>query len=134
MRHMFSAMATACLLALGGNALAQEAEASPTFDKIKSSGKVVLGVRESSAPMAYALGSMQKYVGYHVELCEKVLDKIAPKAQREYMALTAQNTLPLVQNGTVDIGCGPTTNNLARQKQVAFAVTTYVSEVRATCF
>ncbi len=131
MRHMFSAMATACLLALGGNAFAQEAEASPTFDKIKSSGKVVLGVRESSAPMAYALGSMQKYVGYHVELCEKVLDKIAPKAQREYMALTAQNTLPLVQNGTVDIGCGPTTNNLARQKQVAFAVTTYVSEVRA---
>ena len=44
MRHMFSAMATACLLALGGNAFAQEAEASPTFDKIKSSGKVVLGV------------------------------------------------------------------------------------------
>jgi glutamate/aspartate transport system substrate-binding protein len=127
---MFSAMATACLLALGGNALPR-GRSLPTFDKIKSSGKVVLGVRESSAPMAYALGSMQKYVGYHVELCEKVLDKIAPKAQREYMALTAQNTLPLVQNGTVDIGCGPTTNNLARQKQVAFAVTTYVSEVRA---
>ena len=130
MRQMFSAIAAACLLTLGGIASAQEAE-SPTFDKIKSTGKVVLGVRESSAPMAYALGSMQKYVGYHVELCEKVLDKIAPKAQREYMALTAQNTLPLVQNGTVDIGCGPTTNNLARQKQVAFAVTTYVSEVRA---
>lgn len=131
MRYMFSAIVTACLLTLGGAASAQEAGASPTFDKIKSSGKVVLGVRESSAPMAYALGSMQKYTGYHVELCEKVLDKIAPKAQREYMALTAQNTLPLVQNGTVDIGCGPTTNNLARQKQVAFAVTTYVSEVRA---
>ncbi|MEG2999400.1 MAG: transporter substrate-binding domain-containing protein [Comamonas sp.] len=130
MRQMFSAIAAACLLTLGGAASAQEAE-SPTFDKIKNTGKVVLGVRESSAPMAYALGSMQKYVGYHVELCEKVLDKIAPKAQREYMALTAQNTLPLVQNGTVDIGCGPTTNNLARQKQVAFAVTTYVSEVRA---
>ena len=46
------------------------------------------------------------------------------------MAMTAQNTLPLVQNGTVDLGCGPTTNNTARQKQVAFAVTTYVSEVR----
>ena len=129
MRPLFSAVATACLLALGGHAAAQDA--SPTFDKIKSSGKVVLGVRESSAPMAYALGSMQKYTGYHVELCEKVLDKIAPQAQREYMALTAQNTLPLVQNGTVDIGCGPTTNNMARQKQVAFAVTTYVSEVRA---
>ena len=77
MRQMFSAIAAACLLSLGGVASAQDAD-SPTFDKIKSSGKVVLGVRESSAPMAYALGSMQKYVGYHVELCEKVLDKIAP--------------------------------------------------------
>ncbi|WP_370682345.1 transporter substrate-binding domain-containing protein [Comamonas sp. GB3 AK4-5] len=131
MRQMFSAFATAGLMALALPAAAQPGAASPTFDKIKSSGKVVLGVRESSAPMAYALGSMQKFVGYHVELCELVLDKIAPQAQREYMALTAQNTLPLVQNGTVDIGCGPTTNNLARQKQVAFAVTTYVSEVRA---
>ena len=68
--------------------------------------------------------------GYHVELCERVLKDIVPAARLEYMALTAQNTLPLVQNGTVDIGCGPTTNNLARQQQVAFALTTYVSEVR----
>lgn len=130
MRHFFSVIAAAGMFAMGVTASAQDGD-SPTFEKIKTSGKVVLGVRESSAPMAYALGSMQKYTGYHVELCEKVLDKIAPKATREYMALTAQNTLPLVQNGTVDIGCGPTTNNMARQKQVAFAVTTYVSEVRA---
>ena len=80
--------------------------------------------------MAYALGSNAQFVGYHVELCEKVLGQIVPKAKIEYMAMTAQNTLPLVQNGTVDLGCGPTTNNLSRQKQVSFAVTTYVSEVR----
>jgi glutamate/aspartate transport system substrate-binding protein len=91
---------------------------------------VVLGVREASPPMAYMLGAGEKYVGYHVELCERVLKDIAPQAKLEYMAVTAQNTIPLVQNGTLDIGCGPTTNNTARQQQVAFALTTYVSEVR----
>ena len=107
-----------------------QAPATSTLDKIKASGKVVLGVRETSPPMAYALGANEKYVGYHVELCERVLKEIVPQAKLEYMAVTAQNTLPLVQNGTLDIGCGPTTNNTARQPQVAFAVTTYVSEVR----
>ena len=102
----------------------------PTLDKIKAAGKVVLGVREASPPMAYALGANDKFVGYHVELCERVLKEITPQARLEYMAITAQNTLALVQNGTVDIGCGPTTNNTARQQQVSFAVTTYVSEVR----
>lgn len=112
-------------------ALAQSADAGqPTLAKIQKTGKVVMGVRESSAPMAYALGGHERFAGYHVELCERVLKQVVPQAQIEYMVLTAQNTLPLVQNGTVDIGCGPTTNNLARQKQVAFAVTTYVSEVR----
>ena len=98
---------------------------SSTLEKIQQAGKVTIGVRESSAPMAYALGSNHQFVGYHVELCEKVLAQIAPQAKIEYMAMTAQNTLPLVQNGTVDLGCGPTTNNLSRQKQVSFAVTTY---------
>jgi glutamate/aspartate transport system substrate-binding protein len=59
-----------------------------------------------------------------------VLKDIAPQARLEYMAVTAQNTIALVQNGTLDIGCGPTTNNMARQQLVAFALTTYVSEVR----
>ena len=118
----------AAAVAASGTAFAQSAG---TLDKIKSSGKVVMGVRESSAPMAFAIGSNQSFGGYHVELCERVLKEIVPDAKIEYMALTAQNTMPLVQNGTVDIGCGPTTNNLTRQKQVSFAMTTYVSQVRA---
>lgn len=111
-------------------AFGAQAQSPATLDKIQQQGKVVIGVRESSAPMAYALGGNHKFVGYHVELCEKVLTKVVPQAKIEYMAMTAQNTLPLVQNGTVDLGCGPTTNNMGRQKQVAFSVTTYVSEVR----
>jgi glutamate/aspartate transport system substrate-binding protein len=120
----------AALLALAFGASAQQAPTGGTLDKIKTSGKAVLGVREASPPMAYMLGANDKYVGYHVELCERVLKDIAPSAKLEYMAVTAQNTIPLVQNGTLDIGCGPTTNNTARQQQVAFALTTYVSEVR----
>lgn len=136
MRSRFSlawlAKSLSLVLATGA-LLAQAQTAAPvevTLDKIRTSGKVVLGVREASPPMAYALGANERFVGYHVELCERVLKDIVPKARLEYMALTAQNTLPLVSNGTVDIGCGPTTNNLARQQQVAFALTTYVSEVR----
>jgi len=130
-RKTFTALAAGLALAWVATApaLAQPVT-QPTLEKIKASGKVVLGVRETSPPMAYALGANEKYVGYHVELCERVLKEIAPDAKLEYMAVTAQNTLPLVQNGTLDIGCGPTTNNTARQQQVAFAVTTYVSEVR----
>lgn len=105
------------------------AQANDTLAKIKSTGKVALGVRDSSAPLAYTLGD-GKYTGYHVELCERVIKAIAPTAKIEYVLVTSQNRLPLVQNGTVDIECGSTTNNLARQKDVAFAVTTFVTEVR----
>ena len=80
--------------------------------------------------MAYALGANTNFTGYHVELCERIIRKLAPQARLEYFAMTPQNTMPLVQNGTVDIGCGPATNNLTRQQQVAFAVTTYLSQVR----
>ncbi|WP_326536332.1 transporter substrate-binding domain-containing protein [Pseudorhodoferax sp.] len=124
---------TAASLALATLACAATAQGTPatsTFDKIKATGAVVLGVREASAPMAYALGANEKFVGYHVELCEHVLKEIAPGARLDYKVLTAQNTMSLVQNGTVDIGCGPTTNNLSRQQQVAFALTSYVSQVR----
>ena len=129
--HKIAALTTTALALWCTAAPAVNAQAlPPTLDKIKASGKVVMGVREASPPMAYMLGAQDKYVGYHVELCERVLKEVAPAAKLEYMAITAQNTMALVSNGTVDIGCGPTTNNTARQQQVAFAVTTYVSEVR----
>ncbi len=121
----------AVALSLGVIALAAQAQgAGGTLEKIRSSGKAVIGVREASPPMAYALGAHEKFTGYHVELCERILRKLAPQAKLEYFAMTPQNTMPLVQNGTVDIGCGPATNTLVRQQQVAFAVTTYISQVR----
>jgi glutamate/aspartate transport system substrate-binding protein len=124
MKKQFLAFAIAAL-AVGG----AWAQANDTLAKIKSSGKVVLGTRDSSAPLAYTLGD-GKYVGYHVELCERILKALAPQAKIEYVPVTSQNRIPLVQNGTIDIECGSTTNNVARQKDVGFALTTYMTEVR----
>ena len=105
------------------------AQANDTLAKVKSSGKIVMGVRESSAPLSYTLGD-GKFVGYHVELCERIVKALAPAAKIEYTPVTSANRIPLVQNGTVDIECGSTTNNATRQKDVSFALTTYVTEVR----
>jgi glutamate/aspartate transport system substrate-binding protein len=105
------------------------AQANDTLAKVKASGKIVMGVRESSAPLSYTLGD-GKFTGYHVELCENIIKALTPAAKIEYTPVTSANRIPLVQNGTVDIECGSTTNNAARQKDVAFAVTTYVTEVR----
>ena len=120
------------VLALGA-ALVGVAQAD-TLKKIKDTGSVTMGVRESSGALSYTLGD-GKYVGYHVEVCQKVLADVQKqlglaKLDIKYLPVTSQNRVPLVQNGTVDIECGSTTNNLTRQKDVAFAVTTYVEEVR----
>lgn len=105
-----------------------------TLDKIKSSSTVTMGVRESSGALSYTIGD-GKYAGYHVEICQKVLGDLQKQLKLKslninYQPVTSQNRLPLVANGTVDIECGSTTNNATRQKDVAFAVTTYVEEVR----
>lgn len=123
-------LALAVTLAATGSVWAQ---ASDTLAKIKSSGTVTLGVRESSG-LGYTLGN-GKYVGFHTEMGERVLADIQKqlglaKLDIKYQPVTSQNRIPLVTNGTVDIECGSTTNNNARQKEVAFAVTTYVEEVR----
>ena len=116
-------------VALTAAAVGAFAQANDTLAKAKSAGKVVMGVRESSAPLSYTLGGGQ-FTGYHVELCQRILKAVLPGVPVEYVPVTSANRIPLVQNGTVDIECGSTTNNAARQKDVAFAFTTYVTEVR----
>jgi glutamate/aspartate transport system substrate-binding protein len=116
-------------LALSATAVGAFAQANDTLAKAKSAGKVVMGVRETSSPLSYTLGGGQ-FAGYHVELCQRILKSVLPGVPVEYVPVTSANRIPLVQNGTVDIECGSTTNNEARQKDVAFALTTYVTEVR----
>lgn len=114
------AMALACMGA--------GAQDSGTLAKARAAGSITMGVRDASPPLSYSLGT--GYAGYHVELCEQMLSKLLPGVAIRQMAVTSQNRLPLLQNGTVDIECGSTTNNAARQQQAAFAHTTYITEAR----
>src|SRR4051794_15450087 len=91
-----------------------------TLDRIKSTGVVTLGVRDSSLPMSYVLGSSQA-VGFQVDICHQIVASIKrrlnlPKLDVRYQVVTSRNRIPLVKNGTVDLECGSTTNNQARQQ------------------
>jgi len=110
------------------------AQAGDTLAKVKSKGEITLGTRDSSGALAFTIGD-GKYVGFHTEMAENISADIQkqlglPKLTVNKQLVTSQNRIPLVVNGTVDLECGSTTNNATRQKDVAFAVTTYVEEVR----
>jgi glutamate/aspartate transport system substrate-binding protein len=105
-----------------------------TLKKVKESGTLTLGIRESSYPLSY-LDAAQKPVGYHIDICNRVAEAVKtrlalPTLKVEHQPVTSQNRIPLVTNGTVDLECGSTTNNEARARQVAFAPTTFVTNVR----
>jgi glutamate/aspartate transport system substrate-binding protein len=109
------------------------AQASDTLAKVKASGVITMGVRDSSGALSYTLGD-GKYAGFHVEICQRVIadveKAVGRKLEIKYLPVTSQNRIPLVQNGTVDIECGSTTNNATRLKDVSFLPTTFVEEVR----
>jgi glutamate/aspartate transport system substrate-binding protein len=108
------------------------AQANDTLAKIKSSGTVNLGVRDSSG-LGFTIGG-GKYVGFHTEMAERIVDDlkkvVGTDLKINYQVITSQNRIPLLTNGTIDFECGSTTNNATRAKDVAFAVTTFVEEVR----
>ncbi|HMN21083.1 MAG TPA: transporter substrate-binding domain-containing protein [Ottowia sp.] len=108
------------------------AQAPDTLAKISERGAVNLGVRDSSG-LGFTLGG-GKYVGFHTEMAERIVDDIGKQLGKplkiNYQVITSQNRIPLIQNGTIDFECGSTTNSKARQKDVDFAFTTYVEEVR----
>ena len=125
------AVAVAALVCASAGAMAQSAS---TLDKIKSSGAVTLGYRESSFGFSY-LDSTLKPVGYSMDICYKILDAVKAKLNLtdlkvNYQAVTSANRMPLVQNGTVDLECGSTTNLVERQKQVAFSPDIFRYNVR----
>ena len=120
-------LAAAVLAACSTSVLAQE---SPTLKKIKETGSITLGHRESSIPFSY-YDDKQQVIGYSHELMLKVVDAIKSelklaKLDTKLMPVTSANRITLVQNGTVDIECGSTTNNTERQKQVAFSTSIFV--------
>jgi len=105
-----------------------------TLDKIKSSGAITIGHRDASIPFSY-YDDKQQPVGYAMDLCLRIADAVKadlkmPKLDVKYQLVTSANRIPLMANGTIDLECGSTTNNLERQKQVWFTITHFVTANR----
>lgn len=131
MSRILLAIAGASLISTG--AMAQEL--TGTLKKIKETGEITVAHRESSIPFSY-LDDKQQPVGYSTELCLKVVDAVKaelkmPNLKVKFQPVSSSNRIPLLQNGTVDIECGSTTNSVDRQKQVSFGPTFFVINVTA---
>ena len=130
-KHLVAAAAAASLF----TAPAQAQELTGTLKKIKDTGTITIGHREASIPFSY-LDDKQQPVGYAMDLCMKVVDAVKtelkmPNLKVALQPVTSANRIPLLQNGTIDIECGSTTNSVERQKQVAFGPTYFVINVSA---
>jgi len=115
-----------------GPTLAQDL--TGTLKKIKDTGAITLGHRESSVPFSY-YDDRQQVVGYAMDLCHRIVDGVKEnlklaKLETKLNPVTSATRIPLIANGTVDLECGSTTNNLERQKQVAFTITHFVTANR----
>jgi len=123
------------LAALASAALAAPVAAQEgTLKKIKDSGSITIGHRDGSIPFSY-YDDQQKPIGYAVDLCLRIADAVKaelkmPKLEVKYQLVTSANRIPLMANGTIDLECGSTTNNLARQEQVWFTITHFVTANR----
>src|SRR5580704_9911567 len=123
------------LIALGIGAAVCAQDLSGTLKKAKETGSLTLGYRESSIPFSY-LDDKQQPIGYAMELCMKVFDAVKtelklPNLKLNLQPVSSSNRIPLLQNGTIDLECGSTTNSVDRQKQVSFGPTYFVINVTA---
>src|SRR6476619_6345136 len=128
LKTMFTAIMAIGLFA--GTAAAQEG----TLKKIKDTGTITIGHRESSIPFSY-YDDKQQVVGYAMDLCNKIVDAVKAnlklaKLDVKLQPVTSATRIPLIANGTVDLECGSTTNNIERQQQVGFTITHFVTANR----
>lgn len=127
LRKILAASVAAALLS--ASAMAQEL--SGTLKKVKDSGTLTVGYRETSIPFSY-LDDKQQPIGYSMDLCAAIVEEVKkelalPNLTVKYNPVVSQTRIPLMSNGTIDIECGSTTNNLTRQKQVSFAPITFIT-------
>jgi glutamate/aspartate transport system substrate-binding protein len=130
-RFRFRAAWVALLCGLAAPAFAQT---QATLDKVKQTGQITLAYRESSIPFSY-LDDKAQPVGFGFEICQRIVDEVRKATGRADLkvalqAVTSGNRIPLLQNGTIDIECGSTTNNSERAKQVAFAINYFYTGTR----
>lgn len=132
MHIKLAASAIAVMSFLSAPASAQQP--TGTLQKIKDSSAITLGYREASVPFSYYDDS-QKAVGYAMDLCYRIVDAVKSNLKMDKLAVnlnavTSATRIPLIANGTVDLECGSTTNNLEREKQVSFTITHFVTANR----
>ncbi|MBO6813293.1 MAG: amino acid ABC transporter substrate-binding protein [Rhizobiaceae bacterium] len=123
-------LAAACAALLMTAIAATGAAAQSTLDKISASGEIVIGHRESSVPFSY-LDDNQKPIGYSIDLCMKIVDAVSAELGKDisvkYVPVNPKTRIQLMANGTIDLECGSTTNNLTRQQQVEYMPVTFVT-------
>ncbi|MFF2323969.1 transporter substrate-binding domain-containing protein [Agrobacterium sp. NPDC058088] len=134
MMNIVRGLAASCLLLTCVAQTATAADLGPTLQKIKDTGTITIGHRESSVPLSY-LDDSQTPIGFSIDLCTLVVDKLKadlslPDLKVVYQPVNSSNRIPLVENGTVDIECGSTANTIPRQAQVAFSVTTFAPQFK----
>ena len=105
-----------------------------TLKKVTDNNKITVAYRESSVPFSYLI-SQTKAVGFSVDLTEAILDDVRkavkkPNLEVAYLSVTSQNRIPLLMNGSIDLECGSTTNNVTRSKDVAFAINHFYTGTR----
>ena len=119
-----AALAAVAFSFLAFPALAQES----TLDKIKKTGTITVGHRDASIPFSY-YDDKQQPVGYSMDICAAIVDAVkkqVPNVKVNYQLVTSANRIPLMANGTIDLECGSTTNNVERQQQVSFTNTHFI--------
>jgi glutamate/aspartate transport system substrate-binding protein len=131
----FSTKAALTLAALAFTITAGAQELAGTLKKVKDTGAITIGYRESSIPFSY-LDDKQQPIGYAMDLCMRIVDAVKkqlnmPNLKVNLQPVTSSNRIPLLQNGTIDLECGSTTNSVERQKQVSFGPTYFVINVSA---
>lgn len=131
-RNIFAAALAVASVTAVQPAVAQDL--TGTLKKISDTKTIVVGFRESSVPFSY-LDNNQKPIGYHMDMCNKIVEAVKtklkmPNLKVELQPVTSANRIPLLQNGTVDMECGSTTNSVARQEQVSFANSTFITSVK----
>ncbi len=119
------------LLSLSSLSVFADAGDSPVLQRIEERGMVTIGHRETSIPFSY-IGDSNEPIGYSIDICLKIVDAIKAELGNDdlsvkYVPVTGQTRIPLIANGTIDLECGSTTNNLTRQKQVDYLSTTFIT-------
>ena len=136
-RHLYAALAVCVAITIpasSANAQAPSANAIDTLKRVRDTGGITIGVREASVPFSY-IDAQKQPQGYSIDLCLKVADAVKaelkmPRLDVHFLPVTSANRIAMVKDGKVDLECGSTTNTRDRQKDVAFAYTTFVAGIK----